>query len=102
MSLRELESVTSSGASRVKNTSPPKLKKFPATKQRRLDQLLEKNSEGTITSGERVKLQRLVDEAERLMAENARRLADFSRSDAAVPADAVPVTVWVSPETTER
>ena len=81
-----------------KHPVPPKIEKFPAVKQRRLDRLLEKNSEGTITDMEKTKLKQLVAEAEALMIANARRLADFAQSDAAhVPADAVPVTVWVQP-----
>jgi len=54
------------------NALRPKLKKFPAAKQRRLDELLDKNSEGTITPSENTRLQRLVAEAEQLMAANAR------------------------------
>ena len=57
---------------------PPKPKKFPAAKQRRLDELLEKNSEGTITPAEKTRLKKLVAEAEQLMVANAKRLAEFS------------------------
>lgn len=57
---------------------PPRLEKFPAAKQRRLDQLLDKNSEGTITPKEKAKLDQLVAQAEQLMVANARRLAKFS------------------------
>jgi hypothetical protein len=68
-------------------------------KQRRLDQLLDKNSEGSITESEKAKLKRLVSEAEELMVSNARRLADFSRNEAGrVPPDAIPVMVWVQPQ----
>ena len=82
---------------------PPKVKKFPATKQRRLDELLEKNSEGTITSAEKTRLEQLVAEAENLMVANAQRMARFSQGEAAgQPAGAVPVTVWVTPEHTGR
>jgi hypothetical protein len=87
----------------MKQPAPPKIERFPAAKQRRLDQLLDKNSEGTITDKEKIKLQQLVAEAEELMIANARRLADFSKSEAArAPAGAVPVTVWVQPETGKR
>ena len=48
----------------MKRTGPPRLKKFPAAKQRRLHRLLEKNSEGTITPNEKAKLEQLVAEAE--------------------------------------
>jgi hypothetical protein len=87
----------------MKKPVPPRLEKFPAAKQRRLHQLLEKNGEGTITAREKAKLQQLVAEAEQLMVANARRLAEFSqRQGAPAPAGAVPVTVWVQPEHAER
>jgi hypothetical protein len=87
----------------MKPSAPPRLARFPAAKQRRLDQLLEKNSEGTITDKEKAKLQQLVAEAEALMVANARRLADFAQRQAAqVPTEAVPVTVWVQPQPGER
>lgn len=57
----------------MKKPVPPKIEKFPAAKQRRLDLLLEKNSAGTITLREKEKLQQLVAEAEELMIANARR-----------------------------
>jgi hypothetical protein len=59
----------------LKKSRPPKIEKFPASKQRRLDQLLEKNSEGAITPRETASLERLVAEAQRLMVANAKRLA---------------------------
>ena len=82
---------------------PPKPKRFPAAKQRRLDELLEKNSEGSIISKERARLGQLVAEAERLMVANAQLLAKYSqREDTLAPPGAVPVTVWVSPETAKH
>jgi len=54
----------------------PKVRTFSATKQRRLDQLLEKNTQGTITASERESLVQLVTEAEQLMIENAKRLGE--------------------------
>ncbi len=87
----------------MKKILPPKVKEFSATKQQRLDELLEKNSEGTITPAEKARLERLVEEAERLMVANAQLLARFSQGEAAAqPAGAVPVTVWVTPEHTGR
>ena len=87
----------------MKKPRPPKVKKFPAAKQRMLDQLLDKNCDGSISPGERTRLEQLVDEAERLMLANAKRLARFSRNESAgAPAGAVPVTVWVKPEPVER
>ena len=81
----------------MKEALPPKLKKFPAAKQRRLDELLEKNAGGTITPGEKKRLEQLVGEAEELMVANARLVADFAEAETS-PAAAVPVTVWVKPE----
>jgi hypothetical protein len=62
----------------MKKPIPPQVQRFPAAKQRRLDVLLEKNSEGTITSRDKATLEQLVAEAEQLMVENARRLAALS------------------------
>ena len=88
---------------RVASALPPKFQKFPAAKQRRLDQLLEKNREGTITRQEKAALEQLVAEAEQLMVANARQLAKFSQGEAVrAPADAVPVTIWVQPQHAER
>ncbi len=82
---------------------PPKPKKFPAAKQRRLDELLEKNSEGNITGREKARLEQLVAEAEQLMVANAKLLAEFSQAeDLGAPDGAVPVTVWVKPEHAEH
>ena len=81
---------------------PPRIKKFPAAKQRRLDDLLEKNREGTITPAEKNRLEKLVGEAEQLMVENGRRLAAFAGSEQDAPTGAIPGTVWVKPEPAER
>jgi hypothetical protein len=87
----------------MKKVIRPHIAKFPAAKQRRLDELLDKNSEGTITSKEKVRLRELVAEAERLMVANAKSLAEFTRkSKGSAPAGAVPVTVWLQPEPAER
>ena len=86
----------------MKKRVPPKPRKFPAAKQRRLDELLEKNSEGTLPPAEKARLEELVAEVEQLIVANAQRLAEFSKSEAAdEPAGAVPVTVWVKPEHAE-
>ncbi|MSQ96457.1 MAG: hypothetical protein EXR98_18145 [Gemmataceae bacterium] len=83
----------------MKKPVPPRVRKFPSVKQRRLDQLLEKNSEGTITASEAATLAHLVAEAEELMVANAKQLAEFAKGEASGPrADAVPVTVWVQPQ----
>jgi hypothetical protein len=87
----------------MKKRFPPKLEKFPAAKQRQLDQLLDRNSEGTITPKQKAKLEQLVAEAERLAAANGKRLVEFTQSErSGPPASAVPVTVWVRAEQTER
>jgi hypothetical protein len=75
---------------------PPKLKKLPSSKQQRMDDLLERNREGVITTAEKAKLQALVAEAEQLMVENAKRLAAFHEQETIeAPSGATPVTVWV-------
>lgn len=82
---------------------PPKLKKLPAAKQQRMDELLEKNGEGAITVAEKATLKELVAEAEHLMAENAKRLAAFQKQQTTeAPSAAIPVTVWVKPEPAGR
>jgi hypothetical protein len=83
----------------MKKSLPPKVKKFPAAKQRRLDELLERNGDGSITPSEAAALKQLVAEAEELMVANAKRLAEFSKAEAMrPPVGAVPVTVWVQPQ----
>jgi hypothetical protein len=83
--------------------NPPKIKKFPSAKQKRLDALLQKNSDGTISAKEKKQLELLVVEAERLMVANSERLAEFARSQSPQPPPAaVPVTVWVNPQLSER
>jgi hypothetical protein len=80
---------------------PPPIEKFPAAKQRRMDRLLDKNKEGTITVAEKAKLEALVAEAEQLMLANAKRMAEFARRDGnRPPKGGVPVTVWVQPTPT--
>ena len=83
----------------MKKAFPPRIVKFPPAKQRRLDELLDKNSAGTITDREKAKLKQLVAEAEAIMVANARKLASFAQSEASrVSTPAVRVTVWVQPE----
>ena len=68
-----------------------------------MDLLLDKNSEGTITPKEKAVLESLVTEAEQLMVANSKQLAAFSqRAGVKKSADAVAVTVWVSPAHAER
>lgn len=83
----------------MKKTLAPKIEKLPSAKQKRLDELLDKNSEGVITAIEKAKLEHLVAEAERLMVANAKRLARFARGPKTnQSSDSVPVTVWVQPQ----
>jgi hypothetical protein len=87
----------------MSKTTPPKIRILAAAKQRRLDELLEKNADGTITAKEKAKLESLVSEAEALMLANAERLAEFARRQSPQPpTSAVPVTVWVNPQLAER
>jgi len=59
--------------------SRPRLRRFPASKQKRLDLLMDKNNDGTLTKAEQRELQALVREAEALTLDNARTLANQSR-----------------------
>jgi hypothetical protein len=52
-----------------------KLRRLSAAKQKRLDRLMAKNNEGSLTDAERHDLQALVREAEAVMLANARQLA---------------------------
>jgi hypothetical protein len=60
---------------------PTDIERFPAVKQRRLDKLLDKNSEGTIKPQEKARLEQLVAEAARLLVANAKRLAKLARGN---------------------
>ena len=87
----------------MKSSKLPNIKKFSSAKQRRLDELLAKNSSGAILPHEQERLVILVNEAEELMVANAKLLADFARSQSpAAPPQAVPVTVWVNPDLAEH
>lgn len=82
----------------ARRSLPPSIRSFPASKQRRMDELLDKNNSGQISAAEERDLRKLVAEAERLMVANAKRLADFAaREGQQPPPQAVPVTVWVKP-----
>ena len=74
------------------------MRAFDSDKQLLMDQLLEQNQNGTISDSDKQQLRGLVEEAERLMAENARMLAAYAKEDregnSGTP---VPVTVWVKP-----
>jgi hypothetical protein len=87
----------------MSNQTPPKINQLALAKQQRLDALLSKNAEGTISAREKERLEALVGEAEEMMVTNARRVAEFARSQSPQPPiAAVPVTVWVSPQVADR
>jgi hypothetical protein len=56
-------------------TTPRKLRRLAAAKQKRLDTLMAKNNEGLLTKAERQELRGLVREAEDITLANARLLA---------------------------
>ncbi len=57
----------------------PRLRRFSAGKQKRLDLLMTKNNDGKLTKAEQSELNSLVREAEELTLENARTLASQRR-----------------------
>lgn len=82
--------------------TPPQPTQLSQDKQLLMDDLLYQNSEGTISADGKATLDALVAEAEQLMVENAKKLADFAKSESpAAPADAMPVTVWIKPSSAE-
>lgn len=52
-----------------------KIARLGTAKQRRLDELMDRNNDGRLTSAERSELRLLVDEAQRITVDNARVLA---------------------------
>jgi hypothetical protein len=60
-------------------THPGTLQTLPAAKQRRLESLMTKNNEGTLTEAEREDLRSLVREAEEITLRNARLLQEQQR-----------------------
>lgn len=65
-------------------TPRKKLRRLAAAKQKRLDALVAKNNEGTLTDTEKRELRALVREAEEILLDNARQLAD-QRQQLATP-----------------
>jgi Cro/C1-type HTH DNA-binding domain len=57
-----------------------RLRRLSATKQRRLDALMDGNNEGRLTPAQRKELQGLVREAEEIALSNARKLANQRRA----------------------
>lgn len=86
-----------------KTIAPPAMRRFPLAKQRRMDELLDKNREGTITGKELSVLQRLVAAAESLTIANGKKLAEFAKRGGNLrPANSIAVTVWVAPAGLEQ
>jgi len=78
----------------------PEVHRFPEERQARMDELLDRNSSGKISAAERVELEALVGEAERLMVENTKRLSQYCRRHTGRQQQRrTPVTVWVSEAT---
>jgi hypothetical protein len=65
-------------------TPQKKLRRLAAAKQKRLDALMAKSNEGTLTNAEKRELRTLVREAEEILLDNARQLAD-QRQQLATP-----------------
>ena len=87
----------------MKRSTLPRIEKLPAPKQRRLHALLDKNREERITPKEKARLEELVEEAQRLMVANAKRLAKFAQgSGKRAGANGVPVRVWIQREPASR
>lgn len=76
------------------------LRRFAIEKQALLDRLLEQNQNGLLSAEDAEVLRNLVDEAERLMVENARSLEAATQSERPASSSAVPVTVWIKPSAT--
>lgn len=95
--------ITAAATGRASQVTRPVIRRFASAKQRRMDELLGKNGRGETCPAEKRELRKLVAEAEALMVENARGLADFAaRAGQQPPAGAMPVTVWVKPEPAGR
>lgn len=65
-------------------TPDKKLRRLPARKQKRLDVLMAGNNEGRLARAEKQELRELVREAEEIMLDNARQLAE-QRQQLATP-----------------
>jgi hypothetical protein len=78
--------------------NPPGIRVLDSEKQITLDRLLDENQNGHISEKDKQVLRGLVDEAERLMVENAKSLAAFSECEQKASTDVpTPVTVWIKP-----
>jgi len=68
-------------AQRQQRFAGASLKRLSQKKQRRMDELAEKRNEGLLTKREYAEYTLLVDEAQRLTVENARRLAQWASAE---------------------
>lgn len=86
----------------MSGSKPPLAKRFPAAKQRQMDELLTKHANGSISPDEFQVLEKLVADAEELIADNAQRMSEFVASQPEpIPPQAIPVTVWVNPASSD-
>lgn len=77
---------------------PQSLRQLNRNKQQLMDRLLEENQNGSLSSHDAAALCALVEEAERLMVENAKALETLTQCEQPNrPVGAVPVTVWIKP-----
>lgn len=76
------------------------IRRFAVEKQALMDRLLEQNQNGLLSVEDADVLRDLVDDAERLMIENAKSLQAATQSERPQSSSAVPVTVWVKPSAT--
>jgi hypothetical protein len=63
---------------RKKSARRPTMRRLPAAKQKRLDNLMSKSNDGLLNQAEHDELQDLVRQTQELALENARRLAKRS------------------------
>jgi hypothetical protein len=68
-------------ARREQRIAGARFRRLSRMKQRRLDELADKGNAGLLTGGEYEEYSQLVDEAQRLTIENARRLAQWLESE---------------------
>ncbi len=75
-------------------------RRFDRQKQEQMDRLLEQHQNGLLSIEDAALLRSLVDEAERLMVENAKSIEAVTQGEHPHSSSAVPVTVWIKPSAT--
>lgn len=79
-----------------KHSQGTMVQKFPIEKQARMDDLLDRCNRGRISRAEKMELESLVEDAEKLMVANSKRLAQYCRRHGGKREEqGTPVTVWV-------